>query len=363
MWRAGEQGDFEQEGGWFAMKRSVSLLLAFLLVGLLSAQAAGFCSDTAAINEACQSVMKLEVKDDRGDVLGSASGFLIYDDRTLVTNCHVIEKAHAITAYSDAGEAFEIDGVLCANSDTDLAVLRFREPTGLRPLLLNEEGSVYRASPVVAIGSPKGFSNTVSKGNVSSVYTGDDGVRYIAFNAAISAGSSGGALLNDEGQVIGVTSAFYTGAAQNLNLAVNILEVIELYEAHKGEETTALSRWMDVNRGAGESAFPAATARSFTIKNGATFSISEVYLYRDGASNWGKVRNENGWLYKGSSMECTVTDEEADQRGLWTLNFCFYLNKRPVYMETHGIDLRAILGKTIVITIENGNQIRVDIEE
>ena len=58
-----------------------------------------------------------------------------------------------------------------------------------------------------------------------------------------------------------------------------------------------------------------------------------------------------------------MTDEEATQRGLWTLNFCFYLNKRPVYMETHGIDLREILGRTIVVTIENGNVIHVDIEE
>lgn len=74
------------------MKRVFSLLLALILVGLLPAQAAGFCSNTAAINEACQSVMKLEVKDDRDDVIASASGFLAYDDQTLVTNCHVIER-------------------------------------------------------------------------------------------------------------------------------------------------------------------------------------------------------------------------------------------------------------------------------
>ena len=58
-----------------------------------------------------------------------------------------------------------------------------------------------------------------------------------------------------------------------------------------------------------------------------------------------------------------MTDDEASLRAYWTLNFCFYYNKRPVYMETSGIDLREILGKTIIITIENGNQIHVDIEE
>ncbi len=345
------------------MKRVFSLLLALLLLAAPFAQAAGFVNDAAAINEACLSVMKLEVKNDKGVIDGTASGFVAFDDQTLVTNCHVIENAHSITALSDTGESYEIDRVLCVNSDSDIAILRFQEPTGLKPLELNADGKVYRASPVVAIGSPKGFANTVSKGNVSSVYTNDDGIRYIKFNAAISAGSSGGALLNDEGKVIGITSGSYVGATQNLNEAVNIIELVELYAAHKDDEPIPLSQWTDINQGVKAVEFTVPAARSFTVKNDATFSISEVYLYPDGALSWGKARNTSGWLYKGSSMEFTVTDDEANLRGFWTLNFCFYLNKRAVYMEATGLDLREILGKTIVITIENGNYVKVDIEE
>ena len=345
------------------MKRILCLLLSLILLALPIAQAAGFCTDTEAINKACLSVMKLEVKNDKGVVDATASGFVAFDDQTLVTNCHVIEKAHSVTAYSDTGDAYEIDRVLCVNSDCDIAILRFSEPSGLQPLELNEDGKVYRASPVVAIGSPKGFANTVSKGNISSVYTDDDGIRYIKFNAAISSGSSGGVLLNDDGKVIGVTSATYTGMTQNLNLAVNIIEVIQLYASHSQDEPIALSSWTDINQGVKDVEFSAPAARSFTIKNDATFSISEVYLYLDSAVSWGKARNTGGWLYKGNSMEFTVTDDEVALRGFWTLNFCFYLNKQPVYMEAHGIDLREILGKTIVITIENGNRVNVDIQD
>ena len=345
------------------MKRLICLILIFTLSCLCLAGASGFCSDVNAINEACLSVMKLEVKNDQGVESGSASGFVAFDDQTLITACHVIEKAQSITAISDTGEEYVISDVLCVNSDSDIAILRFQEPTGLKPLKLNESGQVYRGAPVVAIGSPQGFKNNVSNGNISSVYTDDDGIRSIRFSAPISAGSSGGALMDDNGQVIGVTSGGFVGAAQNLNVAINIIEVLELYAAHKDDAPIPLANWTDINQGVKEVAFSAPAARNFTIKNSATFSISEVYLYPDGAVSWGKARNTSGWLYKGNSMEFTVTDDEVNLRGFWTLNFCFYYNQRPVYMEAKGLSLSDILGKTIVITIENGNYVKVDIEE
>ena len=344
------------------MKQALCVLLVLLLASLPLASAAGFSTDTDAINEACLSVMKLEVKNDKGVVTGSASGFVAFDDQTLITNCHVIENAYTITAYSDTEEVYELSEVVCVNSDCDIAVLRFAEPTGLSPLPLNEDGKVYRASPVVAIGSPMGFANTVSKGNVSSVYTEED-ISYIKFSAPISAGSSGGALMNDDGLVIGVTSGSFVGGAQNLNVAVNITEAIKLYEEHKDDAPIAIASWTEANHGVKDVAFSVPAARSFTIQNDATFSISEVYLYPDNALSWGKARNTSGWLYKGSSMEFTVTDDEATLNAYWTLNFCFYYNKRPVYMESTGIRLSDILGKTIVITIENGNYVKVDIKE
>lgn len=327
------------------MKRVLSFLLAAVLLLGCFASAAGFVSDADAVNAVCRSVMKLEIKDGDGAVLGTASGFIAFDGSTLVTACHVIEGAHSVTACRNTGEMYEITRLLFADSAKDIAVLCFDESTGIEPLPLSD-GSVLRGSPVVAIFSPQGFSNNVSKGNVSGVYTEED-VKYIRFNAPISAGSSGGALIGDDGLVIGITVGSYKGG-QNQNAAVNVAELIDLYNAHKGAPVTALSE-----RASDAHADEVPAARSFTIQNDAPFSISEVYLYADNAVSWGKARNTSGWLYKGESMEFTVSDEEAGMYALWTLNFCFYLNGKPYYVEHEGLYLPSLLGHTISVTMEN----------
>ena len=85
-----------------------------------------------------------------------------------------------------------------------------------------------RGQQVVAIGSPEGLINTVSMGNISALYRRND-TPDIQFTAPISHGSSGGALFNNKGEVIGVTSATHK-EGQNINFAVGISHVIELYD-------------------------------------------------------------------------------------------------------------------------------------
>lgn len=92
---------------------------------------------------------------------------------------------------------------MIASKENDIAILQFMTPTIMQPLEYSTD-SIKRGSSIVAIGSPIGLKNTVSLGNVSSVYN-EDGVNWIQFTAPISHGSSGGALLNDNGQVIGIT--------------------------------------------------------------------------------------------------------------------------------------------------------------
>lgn len=346
------------------MKNVLCLILVLVMINGSLAIAGGFSTNPQAINDACLSVVKLEIYNEDDERIATGSGFVAFSNDLIVTNCHVIANAARIIAYSDVGDSYTVSEVLCVNSDSDVAIICFEAPTELIPLGLNESGEVTRASQVVAIGSPKGFANTVSKGNVSSTFD-EDGVRYIQFNAPISSGSSGGALLNDDGLVIGITTATFddgAGQAQNLNFAVNIIEVIELYAEHKDDNRIELADWKKVNAGSAEIKGDLSSARSFTLRNYAGFSISEVYLYPDGAASWGKARNTSGWLYKNSSMDIAVTDEEATLNTLFSLNFCFYYNKQAYYMEYKGLKLREILGRTITIYMENGNSIRIEIE-
>ena len=345
------------------MKKFASLILALLLF-TTHVLAAGFSTNPQAMNDACLSVVKLEIYDQNDELIGSGSGFLAFSNDLIVTNCHVITDAYKIVAYSDVGDSYTVSDVLCVNSDKDVAIICFEAPTDLPVLPLNETGETFRAYPVVAIGSPKGFANTVSKGNVSSTFTEDE-VRYIQFNAPISSGSSGGALIDDDGKVIGITTATYDdgeGQAQNLNFAVNILEAIDLYNEHKDDARTPLADWRNINTGTGEIRFDTSAATSFTLRNYSGLSISEVYLYPDNAAAWGKARNTSGWLNRNSSIDVEVTEEEKSLNTRFTLNFCFYLHQRPYFAEYEGLALRDVLGRTITIYMEEGNVLRLEIE-
>ena len=211
------------------------LILTAAVVALLflpCALADGFQKDLDAIDQAAKSVLKLTAFDSSGKVIGTGSGFVAYDESTLVTNAHVIEGADWLLAASDAGHQYILNKVIAADEKRDIALLCFMSPTDLKPLELYMGFDLMRAAPVVAIGSPKGVKNTVSLGNIGAVYMYKD-VSTIQFTAPISQGSSGGALFNDQGQVIGITSA-YLADSQNMNLAVDIWEVIYLKEASTG---------------------------------------------------------------------------------------------------------------------------------
>ena len=86
-----------------------------------------------------------------------------------------------------------------------------------------------KGETVTAIGSPLGIKNTVSKGNLSARIM-QDGYDVLQFTAPISNGSSGGALFNEKGEVIGITFASFV-EGQNLNLAIPIELVDNLYQS------------------------------------------------------------------------------------------------------------------------------------
>ena len=213
--------------------------LAIFLAPFGARAESGFSDDPDRVEIATKSVLMLEVYDGNGIFLGSGSGFVAFDSATLVTNYHVIEGADMVVAYTDEGDQYIVDQVIAADKKRDLAILVFSSPTDLVPLSLNVSGELKRAQKVVAIGSPIGITNTVSIGNISALYE-EDGVSEIQFTAPISPGSSGGALFDDNGEVIGITSATYLDA-QNINIAVNAREVFAMYAAWDGADGQTLS--------------------------------------------------------------------------------------------------------------------------
>lgn len=220
------------------MKRSLALVLCLFFVFVFSnaSLAAGFSQDADAIETTAQSVLMLSIYNSKGQLIATGSAFCAINSTILITNYHVIEDASKVTATSDTGREYYPTKVICADKDMDIAIIGFDNPTSLRPLALKPDDHLKRGSSVVAIGSPEGLRNTVSIGNISSQFE-EDGKPWIQFTAPISHGSSGGALLNDDGQVIGVTSAMYK-SGQNLNFAINIAVAQAMYNAWDGKEYT-----------------------------------------------------------------------------------------------------------------------------
>lgn len=174
-------------------------------------------------------VFYIEVFDSDGHYDGSGSGFFINSSGIAVTNYHVIEGAYsAEITVSDTGEVYDVLGVLDYSKIEDWAILKI-DGTDFSFLDIGASTTVVGGATVYAIGSPLGLQASISQGLISNAKRTEYGVDYIQISVAISAGSSGGALINKFGDVVGITSASYVNG-QNLNLALPI-SIIDGYSA------------------------------------------------------------------------------------------------------------------------------------
>ncbi len=162
---------------------------------------------------------------------GLGSGFIVDASGIVVTNNHVVAGADALRAKLADGREF--DATLIGRDElTDLAVIRIEtkgEELGIKPVAFGNSETLDVGEWVVAIGSPFGFSSTVTAGIVSakgrSLAPREMGRNYEDFiqtDAAINPGNSGGPLFNLRGEVVGVNTAIAsrTGAYEGLGFAI-----------------------------------------------------------------------------------------------------------------------------------------------
>jgi len=155
--------------------------------------------------------------------LGLGSGFFI-EKGILATNYHVIEDASSITVKLTTGKEYKVTTILGYDKEKDLALLSV--PNAGTPLTLSRYAP-KTGETAYAIGNPLGLDNTFSTGIISNSSRVIDKVNYIQTDTAISPGNSGGPLLNEFGEVIGINT-MQTKEGQNLNFAVNITELYTL---------------------------------------------------------------------------------------------------------------------------------------
>ncbi|MEU5975778.1 trypsin-like peptidase domain-containing protein [Streptomyces sp. NPDC047315] len=183
----------------------------------------------------------------------TGSGVIITSNGEIVTNNHVVSGADTVQVRLDNGKTYTADVVGTA-PDKDLALVKVRGASGLKAAPLGDSGALKVGEEVVAIGSPEGLTGTVTSGIVSALdrdvtvakdpgqrrpdtgwpfeyggrqFNGDTGestttYKAIQTDASLNPGNSGGALINMNGEIVGINSAMYSPSAASGSTAGSV---------------------------------------------------------------------------------------------------------------------------------------------
>ncbi|MFD3334905.1 S1C family serine protease [Streptomyces sp. NPDC058700] len=205
------------------------------------------------------SIVEISAASNSGKSTGS--GVIITSDGEIVTNNHVISGASEITVRLSDGKSYPAETV-GTDPDKDLALIKLKGASGLKAATLGDSSTVRVGDQVVAIGSPEGLTGTVTSGIVSALdrdvtvakdedggderqeqrydprqgwpfefggqqFNGDTGsskttYKAIQTDASLNPGNSGGALIDMNGEIIGINSAMYAPSASNGSTAGSV---------------------------------------------------------------------------------------------------------------------------------------------
>ncbi len=180
-----------------------------------------------------------------GKLLGS--GFLVSGDGYIVTNAHVVAGTRG-TAQFSMGEPIEVS-LIKMEPEKDFALLKAASGSDHSFLSLGDSDACREGDTVIAIGSPYNLQLSFTKGIVSAKHRRDPrlAVSLIQTDAAINHGNSGGPLLNQMGQVIGInTETLRKDLAEGLNFAIAINDVKDLIK--EGQALSEADRSQEASR-------------------------------------------------------------------------------------------------------------------
>ena len=179
-----------------------------------------------------------------GEESGLGSGVIMDADGYILTNYHVIEGADRIRVQYHDGREFSAT-VIGSDPPTDLAVIRVApedmkaggktDASTYPPMPLGDSDKLRVGEWVIAAGSPYGLSQTVTTGIISAKGRHNTGINsyenFLQTDAAINPGNSGGALLNLEGELVGINTAIFSrsGGYQGIGFAIPVTMARKVY--------------------------------------------------------------------------------------------------------------------------------------
>jgi len=201
-------------------------------------------SPTEVYARVLPSVVVVKRLDARGRVLGFGSGFILEEERLIVTNAHVIRNGAKISLKNHKGLVVVISSVAGLDISRDIALLPLPEAFAKLPGLKKAEKIPAVGSEVFALGAPKGLEFTFTRGIVSAfrkkAFKHKD---LIQTDVAISPGSSGGPLVNIYGEIVGINTLASKASenANNLNFAIAYTEIKEVFKNRKEQKLKDIS--------------------------------------------------------------------------------------------------------------------------
>jgi putative serine protease PepD len=228
--------------------------------GTRQAVASTALTATQIYRQASQGVVSIRAVTSEGE--DSGTGIVLNDKGLILTNDHVVAGASRLTVAPKGSSTITRTATLVGEeADDDLALIKI-DPSGLglKPLSLASSKSAQVGDAVYAIGNPYGLDETLTRGIVSALgrtISAPDGSKItgaLQTDAALNPGNSGGPLLNDKGNVIGVNSQIASEAASvsgsqpgstGVGFAVSsdtVAEAVKKIEAGRGVASTSTSR-------------------------------------------------------------------------------------------------------------------------
>jgi S1-C subfamily serine protease len=196
-----------------------TILLALFIPAAVLAQNQAMKSPSEIAREQSKAVVIIEALDERGSVTGQGSGFIVTPQGAVVTNLHVVQGASSLRVKLPGGDAYKTSDLIDVDDAKDIAIVKIKG-FKLPVVALGDSDKAENGEAIVAISSPEGLVNSISTGVISGVRRFDTH-RVFQITAPISNGSSGGALFNPRGEVIGIITYLFK-SGQNINFAVPI---------------------------------------------------------------------------------------------------------------------------------------------
>jgi DnaJ-class molecular chaperone len=164
------------------------------------------------------------------------AGFLVSADGSIITCAHCVQDAITIRVglLQDKAIVWKDATLLCKDQSKDLALVKIKEQNLPFLRLIDSAKNVQQAEEVFLIGHPEALGYSVSKGIVSAVREGRNGLVLVQHTAESNPGNSGGPLLNSKGEVIGVHSR-KVSEAEGLNFAIGANHIVELLQQSAAE--------------------------------------------------------------------------------------------------------------------------------